>query len=154
MEFRILGPFEVRDDGRAVDVGGPKQRALLAVLLLSANEVVSADVLIDALWGERPPASAAKTLQAHVSRLRRALGQDGSESGRLLTRGSGYLLRVERGELDADACRLLLEESRDARAEGDLEGAAERVRGALSLWRGSPLADLAYESFAQLEIVR
>ena len=154
MEFRILGPFEVRDDGRAVDVGGPKQRALLAVLLLSANEVVSADVLIDALWGERPPASAAKTLQAHVSRLRRALGQDGSESGRLLTRGSGYLLRVERGELDADACRLLLEESRDARAEGDLEGAAERVGEAVALWRGPPLADLAYESFAQLEIVR
>src|SRR5687767_13551033 len=77
MEFRILGPLEVADDGRRVELGGRKQRALLAILLLHANEVVSADKLIDELWGETPPPTAAKTLQAHVSRLRRAINANG-----------------------------------------------------------------------------
>ena len=91
LAFRILGPFEVVDQGRRVVLGGPKQRALLAVLVLHRGEVVSSDRLIDELWGERPPATAAKTLQGFVSDLRKALGD-----GLLVTRGRGYLLRSER----------------------------------------------------------
>ena len=157
MEFRILGPLEVRDDGRLVEIGGPKQRALLAVLLLHANEVVSVDGLIDGLWEEAPPATAAKTLQAHISRLRKALGGDAAEStpgARLETRGHGYLLHVHPGELDAETFGTALETARGALAEGDPEAAAEGIREALALWRGRPLADLAYESFAQTEIQR
>ena len=147
MEFRILGPLEVVDDGRAVDLGGPKQRALLALLLLHANEVVSPDVLADALWEGQPPPAAAKTLQAYVSRLRKALGRDVLE-----TRGHGYLLRVAQGELDAQACRELLEDARTSLADGDAETSAEQAREALGRWRGAPLADVAYESFAQAEV--
>ena len=97
MEFRILGPLEVFDDGRSVDVGAAKQRALLAFLLLNANRVVSSDRLIDALWGERAPGTAQKALQVYVSQLRKALGRD-----RILTRAPGYELRVEPGELDLE----------------------------------------------------
>ena len=97
MEFRILGPLEVFDDGRPLDVGAAKQRALLAVLLLNANRVVSSDRLIEALWGERAPGTAHKALQVYVSHLRKALGRD-----RILTRAPGYELRVEAGELDLD----------------------------------------------------
>src|SRR5262245_12299492 len=157
MQFRILGPLEVVDDRRLVDFGGQKPRALLAVLLLHANEVVSSDVLIDALWGERPPATAGRTLQAHVSRLRKALGENGAgpgSAGRVETRGSGYLLQLGVGELDADVVRARLESARQALAEGEAEAAAEAVREALALWRGAPLADVAYESFAQAEIAR
>ena len=93
MEFRILGPLEVLDGGRPVALGGAKQRALLAVLLLHANEVVSTDRLIDELWGERPPKTAANTLQFYVSQVRKALGAD-----RIATRSPGYLIRVERSE--------------------------------------------------------
>jgi YVTN family beta-propeller protein len=149
MEFRILGPLEVRNGGRPVEIGGPKQRALLAVLLLHANEVVSSDELIDALWEEAAPPTATKTLQAHVSRLRKALGD-----GRLETRGHGYLLHVGGGELDAEAFGATLEAARGALADGDPKAAKEDTREALALWRGSPLADVAYESFAQAEIQR
>ena len=110
MDFHVLGPLEVSEQGRPVDLGGPTQRALLAVLLLHAGEVVSVDRLIDELWGEEPPATAVKTLQAHVSRLRRAL--HGAENGRLETRGHGYVLHVRPGELDADRFRDLLEDAR------------------------------------------
>ena len=155
MEFRILGPFDVLEGDRRVEIGGNKQRALLAVLLVHANEVVSADRLIDELWSDSPPPSAAKTLQAHVSRLRRALGGDGSGSnGVLETRGRGYLLRVEPGQLDADRFRLRLEDGRRALAAGEYERAGTYLREGLALWRGEPLADFAYESFAQAEIAR
>ena len=97
MEFRLLGPLEVLDDdGAPVTLGGRRPRALLAQLLLHPNEVVSTDRLIDRIWGETPPASAANALQVHVHALRGALGAD-----RILTRPPGYLLRVEEGELDA-----------------------------------------------------
>jgi DNA-binding SARP family transcriptional activator/DNA-binding beta-propeller fold protein YncE len=129
MEFRILGPLEVADDGRAVTIRRGKEQALLAYLLLHANEVVPSGRLIDALWDEHPPATASKILHNAVSRLRRELGE-----GRLLTRDPGYILRVERGELDA------LEFERLAR-----EGRSE---DALALWRGSPLVDLQDERFA------
>ena len=157
MEFRILGPLEVLNAGRRIEVEGPKQQALLAILLIRANEVVSQDALIDGLWGETPPATAAKTLQAHVSRLRKTLDGDSAEAapGSLLeTRGHGYLLRVEPGRLDAETFRRLLEEARVAGARGDLEKATEGLCEALALWRGAPLADFTYEAFAQTEIAR
>ena len=135
MDFRILGPLEVVEDGHTVDVGAAKQRALLAVLLLSANRVVSRDQLIEALWGERAPGTAQKALGVYVSQLRKALGRE-----RIRTRAPGYELRVEPGELDLDRFEQLA-------AAGDLEGA-------LRLWRGPPLADFAYEPFAQSEIAR
>jgi DNA-binding SARP family transcriptional activator/ABC-type branched-subunit amino acid transport system substrate-binding protein/streptogramin lyase len=158
MEFRILGPLEVSDEGRQVEIGGHKQRALLASLLLHANEVVSLDRLIDELWGETPPPTAAKTLQAQVSRLRRSLNGDEDPAahmrGPLETRGHGYVLKVEPGQVDADRFQGLLEEARRARAEGKPEEAAEELRRALALWRGPALADFTYESFAQVEIAR
>ena len=158
MEFGILGPLEVFDEGRRVEIGGHKQRALLASLLLHANEVVSLDRLIDELWGETPPPTAAKTLQAQVSRLRRALNGDVDPAthmlGPLETRGHGYLLKVEPGQIDADRFQGMLEEARRTRAEGKPEEAAEELRRALALWRGPALADFAYEPFAQTEIAR
>jgi DNA-binding SARP family transcriptional activator/DNA-binding beta-propeller fold protein YncE len=157
-EFRILGPLEVSDGGREIDVGGPRQRALLAVLLLHENEVVSRDSLIDELWGETPPATAVKTLQAHVSRLRGALnGEDGgsrSKGGRLETHGPGYLLRVNPGELDADRFQSLVDDARRSLARGEPQRAAEGLRRALSLWRGPALADFSHEAFARTEIAR
>jgi DNA-binding SARP family transcriptional activator/ABC-type branched-subunit amino acid transport system substrate-binding protein len=148
-EFRILGPLEVLDDGRRVEIAGRKQRALLAVLLLHANEVVSVDTLIDELWGERPPATAAKTLQAHVSRLRSALPSVAIE-----TREPGYVLRIERRQLDADSYADALEDARRRLADGDPDRAADLLRRALALWSGTPLADFTYEPFAHRAIAR
>jgi DNA-binding SARP family transcriptional activator/tetratricopeptide (TPR) repeat protein len=145
MEFRILGPLEVRDDGRALDVGGAKQRSLLAVLLLNANQVVSTDRLIDALWGEQPPETAGKAIQIYVSQLRRVLGKE-----RLETTAPGYLLRVDDDELDLHRFETLLEQSK----ETDTEAASAKLRAALALWRGRPLEEFAYEPFAQLQIGR
>ena len=152
MEFRVLGPLEVSEDGRLVDLGGPTQRALLALLLLHSSEVVSVDRLIDELWGDEPPATAVKTLQAHVSRLRRAL--NGAENGRLETRGHGYALHVRPGELDVDRFRDLLEDARCRLADGDPDRAAETLNEALALWRGPPLAGLERSSFARSDIAR
>ncbi len=158
MEFRILGPLEVSESGRRIEVGGRKQRALLASLLLHANEVVSPDRLIDELWGETPPPTAGRTLQAHVSRLRKSLNGDEDAAahlrGPLETRGPGYVLTVEPGQLDADRFQRLLEDARRALARGEPGAAAETAEEALGLWRGPALADFAYESFAQAEIAR
>ena len=158
MQFRILGPLDVADNGHPIDLGGPRQRALLALLLLNANEVVTRDRLIDELWGEEPPASAVKTLQANVSRLRGSLngreGASGPGAGRLETHGQGYLLRVEPGELDADRFRTLLEEAKRDLARGEPGTASETLREGLGLWRGPPLADLSQDSFARAEIGR
>src|SRR5215211_2255063 len=145
MEFRLLGPLEVLERDRVLMVGGGKQRALLAVLLLHANQVVSTDRLLDDLWGSSPPATAAKSIQLYVSRLRKELGE-----GRLVTRPPGYVLRLERSELDVARFEQLVGEARVA----DPERAARKLREALDLWRGPPLADLAYEPFAQPEISR
>src|SRR4051812_43625741 len=120
MDFRILGPLEVFENGRALELGGPKQRALLALLLLDANHVVATERLIDALWDEQPPETARKALQVHVSQLRKAVGRE-----RLVTREPGYLLHVEPGELYAErGARLLVEGRPD-------ESVAQ--------WRGPPL---------------
>ena len=156
MNFRILGPLEALDEGRAVALGGSKQRAVLALLLVHANETVSTDRLIDELWGERPPASPAKTLQMHISRLRRVLGGvavDGS-NGVLLTRDRGYELQLDPECLDAHRFERLGFEGRSELAAGRPGGAAAALEEALSLWRGPALADLAYEPFAQGEIAR
>jgi DNA-binding SARP family transcriptional activator len=149
MEFRLLGPLEVRDRGRELAVGGGKQRALLAVLLLHAGEVVPTERLIDALWGERPPRSAPNSVHIYVSQLRRALGD-----GRLVTRGRGYALQLEPGQLDLERFERLLARGRELLGAGDARAAAETLRDALALWRGLWLADFAYEPFAQGEIAR
>jgi peptide/nickel transport system substrate-binding protein len=150
MDYRILGPFEVSDAGRAIRLGGDKQRVLLAILVLNRNEVVSADRLIDDLWGESPPSTALRTLQAYVSRLRKALTLEDV----LLTRGRGYLLRVGDGELDLDRFRGLVEQGRTALAAGKHDEAATALREGLGLWRGAPLADFAFETFAQPAIAQ
>ena len=152
VDYRILGPLDVCDGDRNLELGGDKQRALLAILLLHANELVSADRLIDDLWGEHPPPTALKTVQAYVSRLRKTLDHVGAPSGTprgaLLTRGHGYLLRVESGELDVDRFRGLVEQGRQALAAGEPELAAHHLREGLSLWRGPALGEFTYDAFA------
>src|SRR4051794_31257260 len=147
MQFRILGPLDVSIDGRSMPLAAPSLRALLALLLLHANEVVSSDRLIDELWGEQSPASGATALQVRVSQLRKALGP---AAGRLETRPPGYVLRVGGDELDLDLFARLLDDADGA----DPGVAAARLREALALWRGPALGDLAYESFAQAAIGR
>jgi DNA-binding SARP family transcriptional activator len=150
MEFRILGPLEVcGEGGRKLNLTG-KQRALLAILLLHANEAVSTDRLIDELWAAEPPETAGKALQVYVSRLRRVLDADGL----LVTRPPGYALDLGPHELDLHQFERLRTEARQATADGDQRAAAEKLREALSLWRGPPLADLAFEPFAVVETAR
>lgn len=149
MEFRILGPLEVWDGSRRLPLGGAKQRALLTVLLLHANEVVAADRLIDDLWGEGPSEGAATSLRVNVSRLRKALPRDMVE-----TRPPGYAIRVGSDELDLFRFERLVDEGRRSLGAGENADAAQLLREALSLWRGQALADVAYESFAQAAIAR
>ncbi|MDQ4018997.1 MAG: AAA family ATPase, partial [Actinomycetota bacterium] len=151
VEFRILGSLEVSVDGRLVNLGPAKQRTLLAVLLIHANEVVSADALIDAIWPANPPETAAKALHVYVSGLRRALGTRASEL--LETRPLGYALALPPDALDRDRFERLLAEGRAARGAGD-PGAGALLREALSLWHGPPLADFRYDPFAHAEIGR
>ena len=144
-EFRILGPLEVDGPGGPMALGGQRQRALLAALLLEAGRVVPMDRLVDELWGEEPPRTATTSLHNSVSRLRRALGEELIE-----TRAPGYLLKAEPEWIDATHFERLLRAAR---------GAAPRERRellvqALSLWRGPALADFAFEQFAQAEIRR
>ena len=145
LEFRILGPVEVLDSETALALGGQKQRAVLAALLIDAGRVVSSDYLVDALWGERPPKTAATSLQNFVSQLRKTLGAEV-----LVTKPPGYQLRLEAGQLDLDCFTRLVEEARGSGAE---ERSAT-LRNALALWRGAPFADFTFESFAQPEIAR
>jgi peptide/nickel transport system substrate-binding protein len=149
MHFGVLGPVEARRHGDEIVLGGPKQRALLAILLLHANEVVSRDRLADGLWGERPPASMDHTLDNYVSRLRKALGPD-----RLLRRSPGYTLRVERGELDLERFEQLFKEGREALALGDTAASSRALNAALALWRGPALNDVLDAPFAASESAR
>ena len=150
MEFRILGPLEVRAAGHAVPVPGAKPRAVLAMLLLHANRPVGADRIAQALWGEDAPAGAAGTVQVHVSRLRKALG-DGAA---IVTTAAGYELRVEPGQLDADRLADGVATGRAEQAAGRPEAAAAALEAALSEWRGPPLADVADAPFADRERAR
>jgi DNA-binding SARP family transcriptional activator/tetratricopeptide (TPR) repeat protein len=148
----LLGPFELRiGEGPPVALGGTRQRALLAVLGLSANEVISTDRLVHELWGETPPQTAVHTVQVFVSRLRSAMGEAGE---RLVTRAPGYLLEVGIDEIDAERCLHLYELARSALAAGDAPAAGGLLEEALALWRGPPLAEFTYEPFAQAAIAR
>jgi predicted ATPase/DNA-binding SARP family transcriptional activator len=150
MRFQILGPLEVLDDrGREVALGGPKQRAVLTILLLHAGEVLGTERLIDELWGETPPKSAANTLQVYVSNLRKAIG-----AGVLTSHHGGYRLERSEVELDVAAFEQPVAEARTALNSGDPGGAHRLLVRALSLWRGEPLTEFAYEAFAQGEIAR
>jgi DNA-binding SARP family transcriptional activator/streptogramin lyase len=145
MDFRILGALEVVSEGHPLPLGGGKQRALLALLLLHPNEAVSVDRLVDDLWGERPPPTAAKNVQVYVSHLRRALGDDV-----IVTTPPGYAVRVAEGELDADRAAHALA----AAAGRPAPERRELLAAALAEWRGSPLADLADVPSAHGEIGR
>jgi DNA-binding SARP family transcriptional activator len=149
MRFRILGPLEVKDDGGEVPLGGHRPRALLALLLLHPNEVVPADRLIDELWGELSRERGAGALRVNVARLRKAL-----PDGVLTTKSPGYVVRVAADELDLHRFERLVDEGRGLLARGLEADASQRLREALSLWRGPALADFAYESFAQPAIAR
>jgi DNA-binding SARP family transcriptional activator len=151
MDYRILGPLEVFDGERQLSLGGARQRAVLALLLLHENEAITRDVLVDELWGEDPPPTAVKVLQNCISALRKELPA-GTET--LRTLGGAYELRVAPDELDRDRFERRLADGRAALAAGDNAEAAEQLRGALSLWRGSPLSEFSYERFAQDEITR
>jgi DNA-binding SARP family transcriptional activator len=147
IEFRILGPLEVSADGRVLPLGSPKQRALLALLLIRTNETVSRDRLIEELWGDAAPASVESAFHSYLSRLRRLL--DSAGGGALLVREAhGYRLRVEPDQLDATRFAALAGEGSEALAAGDAKRATDRLRQALALWRGPALADLESERFA------
>ena len=154
LEFRILGPLVVRVDGTSVPIGGPKQRALLALLLLSGNRVVSRDRLIAELFTEQTLNSADHALRNHVSRLRKVLAPAVADEPRLVARTPGYLLRVEPGELDLERFERLVAEARESRATDDALAAAESLRAAERLWEGRPLADLEFEPFTRVEVER
>lgn len=151
----MLGPLEVRDGGERVALGGRKQRALLAILLLHANEVVSSDRLIDLLWGESPPGTALTALHGHVSQLRKLLEPGrgpGIHPSVLVTVEPGYVLRVAPEQLDLEQHVALVASARTAFADGRPADARASFRRALDLWRGAPLADLDGEPFAQIEL--
>jgi DNA-binding SARP family transcriptional activator/tetratricopeptide (TPR) repeat protein len=145
MEFRILGPLEVVDEGRVLPLGGARQRALLTALILRVNQVVAADHLLDEVWGDEPPASGVRVVQVYVSELRKVLG-----AGVIQTRTPGYVLVADPDSVDLGRFQHLVGEAREAEAVT----AAVKLREALALWRGPPLADVAYDSFAQAEIGR
>jgi predicted ATPase/DNA-binding SARP family transcriptional activator len=150
VEFRLLGPLElVDDDGIVVRLPAGKPSALLAVLLLEAGRVVSVDRLVDALWGERPPATAPKIVQGYVSRLRKLL-----PAGLLETREPGYVIRVEVDELDLSRFERLRSEAAAAADDGRAQAAATLLADALALWRGRPLADIADELELPGELAR
>jgi len=152
MQFLVLGPLEVLAEGRVVGLGGAKPRLVLAALLVHANEVVSADRLIDVLWAEAPPDSALTTLQKHISRLRMAIEPGrgpGAAAARLVTRPPGYLLRVEPTECDATRFERIVADAQRGAASGDLARATELLQAALGLWRGPAWAEFADEDFAR-----
>src|SRR5204863_2298930 len=140
MEYRILGPLEVVDEGEPVPLGRLKERLVLAVLLLHANEFVSRERLIDELWGESPPPTARKAVNVYISQLRKALTRNGRDP--IATADGGYRLRVGADEFDVGQMRQLLATARERAAAGEVEAAAEHLDEALALWRGPTLAGL------------
>jgi DNA-binding SARP family transcriptional activator len=154
VEFAILGPLAVLDQHRRIEVSTAKERLLLAVLIVHANEVVSTDRLIDVLWGSEPPVTAANTLQTYISHLRRVLEPDRvprARGGVLCTRSNGYALAVVPEAIDAVRFERLAREGRGM-LRSDPEQAAEKLRAALALWRDEPLAEFSSKLFAQAEI--
>src|SRR3954452_10481530 len=145
MEFRILGPLEVVEDGRPITLDRHRMRALLAFLLLRANEPVYADRLIDEVWGPDPPKTAGASLQNYVSRLRKAIGTEA-----IVSQPPGYVLRIDPERFDLARFERLTAEARGA----EPRERAEKLRAALALWRGPALDDLAFEPFARDEVGR
>jgi predicted ATPase/DNA-binding SARP family transcriptional activator len=150
VEVRVLGPVELVAEDGPVPLGAPKQRRLLSALVVHAGEARSADLLIDAIWGPSPPASAAKLLQTYVSQLRKAL----PAPARIRTRGAGYALELADESIDAARFEQLLSQGRAASREGNVPLAASLLRRALGLWRGQAYGDFAYEEFARAEAER
>ena len=146
MEYRVLRPLEVLDTGGPLPLGGVKQRALLALLILNANHVVPRERLIDELWGDEAPETAVKSVQVYVSQLRKLLPE-----GSLVTRAPGYMLEVEAEAVDLIRFERLVREGRSALAAGAPDRAADTIREAVALWRGPALTEFAAERFAQLE---
>jgi DNA-binding SARP family transcriptional activator len=144
VEFRVLGPVDVLVEGRSLPLPAGKPRALLAVLLLNRNHVVSAGRLIDDLWGDAPPETAPKALQVYVSQLRKAIGAD-----RVLTKTPGYSIRVEDGELDLDRFELLVGQGTEKLDAGEAEQASRTLAQALELWRGPALSEFESEQFGR-----
>jgi DNA-binding SARP family transcriptional activator len=151
LQFRVLGPLEVLHEGKPVGLGGPRDRALLALLVVNAGEVVSSDRLIEAVWGDDLPRDPHHALQAAVSRLRRALQLGRGKRGLLVRRPPGYLLDIEPEQVDAARFERLADAARRRQDKGARSAALQE---ALGLWRGPALADVAYESWAQEEITR
>ena len=153
VEYRILGSLEASRDGSPIALGGAKQKTLLARLLLAQNRVVTTDDLIETIWPDDPPVKPSTSLQGYVSHLRKALDPEkGFEL--LVTEHAGYRLKVDRDALDLYRLEELLEQGRNALAEGNAAGAASSFREALDLFRGPPLVDFTYESWAQAEAGR
>ena len=150
MQFRILGPVEAEAAGAPLPLGGPRQRALLALLLLHANEVVARDVIVEALWPDSPGDAALRSLQVAVSSLRKALG----DAGAIVAKAPGYLLEVAPDAVDAVQFERLAREGRVALESGEAPRAAGILDAALALWRGAALADVADEPFARIEAMR
>src|SRR5437588_2582531 len=148
LDFLILGPFQVIDD-QPLALGGPRQRAVLALLLLNRGEVITADRMIDELWGEHPPPTVGKAIHVYISNLRKAVGE-----GVLLTSEGGYMLAVEPNQVDAERFDGSVARGRTALERGYPLVARQRLREALALWRGRPLADFSYHQFAQPAIAR
>ena len=148
MEFRILGPLEIRDGREHVPLRGPKQRGLLAVLLLNANRLVPLDRLVDELW-EDPPSTAPKALQVYVSKLRKLFAGARPPAPRIRTQAPGYVLEIEPATVDLHRFESLVEAGRRALERGDARAAADQLRDALGLWRGRPLDGFTEEPFAQ-----
>src|SRR5579864_6258754 len=146
--FQVLGPFEAHVDGRAVPLGAPRQRLLLAALLANANAVVSTDRLIDIVWGDGPPTTALSTLQKYVYRLRGSLGD------RILTRPPGYVLRLDDGESDASRFESLVAGAARRATTGEVDEALGAFDAALALWRGPAWAEFADFDFARVEVAR
>jgi DNA-binding SARP family transcriptional activator len=149
VRYLLLGPVVALVDGRAVELGGPRQRGVLVVLLTQAGSLVPASRIIDAVWGDEPPASAANLVQRSVSQLRKAVGHDAIE-----TRGAGYMARVEPDALDLHVFERLARAGSVALGDGHFEEAAGVLREALALWRGAALADLADQPFLEHEAAR
>jgi basic membrane lipoprotein Med (substrate-binding protein (PBP1-ABC) superfamily)/DNA-binding SARP family transcriptional activator len=153
VDYAILGPFEVVVDGRALELGPPKQRTLLAVLLLHANQLVTTDRLVELVWGDAPPRTAAHSVQVYVSDLRRRFDAAGAPDV-IATRGPGYVLHAPDEALDTQRFEgLVVTGGRLVRA-GDADGGAQALEAALRLWRGPVLADFAYAEFAQSHVRR
>jgi DNA-binding SARP family transcriptional activator len=150
LEFRILGPLEVVGERGPIRLGGTRQRATLAILLLNANRVVSVDRIVEDLYATAAPVTALKQVQRQISELRKALGS----TSEIETRSPGYMIRLSPGQLDLSVFERLAAEATEAFSAGDPRQAADLLRQALGVWRGDPLSDLTYESFAQAAIER